>query len=127
MGIPNENLSNDTPNVLQEGCTKTRMDTDAPLLTSGDEITRNDMEIIPNPKVPNVEVKTVKEPLFEGIGKGGALSLGVQQKVLKKNVLEKNSKLGRKKDKEKVKLTGENLVEYDSVKTLDSHFNTSQK
>lgn len=48
--------------------------------------------------------------------------LGLHQKTFKKGALEKSLKVGRKKDQEKVKLTGETLVESGSVKTIDSHF-----
>lgn len=48
--------------------------------------------------------------------------LGILQKDLKKGGVEKVAKLGRKKDLEKIKLIGENLVDSGSVKTLDSHF-----
>ena len=40
---------------------------------------------------------------------------------------EKNVKMGRKKDLEKIKMIGETLVESSSVKTLDSHFLTPSK
>lgn len=53
--------------------------------------------------------------------------LGVLQKVLKKGGPEKISKLGRKKDEEKIKMIGETLVESGSVKTLDSHFSCPSK
>lgn len=54
-------------------------------------------------------------------------SLGLHQKDSKKGVGEKSSKPGRKKDLEKIKLIGENLVESGSVKTLDSHFSNPSK
>ncbi|XP_059076672.1 uncharacterized protein LOC131875950 [Cryptomeria japonica] len=53
--------------------------------------------------------------------------LGILQKDLKKGVGEKNPKLGRKKDLEKIKSTGETLVESGAVKPLDSHFLCTQK
>ncbi|XP_059066214.1 uncharacterized protein LOC131857556 [Cryptomeria japonica] len=53
--------------------------------------------------------------------------LGILQKDGKKGVSEKNVKLGRKKDLEKIKMIGETLVESGSVKTLDSHFSTPSK
>jgi hypothetical protein len=53
--------------------------------------------------------------------------LGIFQKDGKKGGSEKNVKLGRKKDLERIKMIGETLVESGSVKTLDSHFSTPQK
>lgn len=53
--------------------------------------------------------------------------LGIQQNELKKGVGDRTSKLGRKKDMEKIKLTRETLVESGSFKTLDSHFSCPQK
>ena len=53
--------------------------------------------------------------------------LGILQKDGKKGVFEKSGKSGRKKDIEKIKMIGENLVESGSVKTLDSHFMALQK
>lgn len=53
--------------------------------------------------------------------------LGILQKDLKKGVREKNPKLGRKKDLEKIKSTEETLVESGVVKPLDSHFLCTQK
>ncbi|XP_057817558.2 uncharacterized protein LOC131030678 [Cryptomeria japonica] len=53
--------------------------------------------------------------------------LGILQKDGKKGVSEKNVKMGRKKDLEKIKMIGETLVESGSVKTLDSHFSTPSK
>lgn len=53
--------------------------------------------------------------------------LGILQKDLKKGGSEKTSKLGRKKDVEKIKMIGETLVESGSVKTLDSHFSSPLK
>lgn len=53
--------------------------------------------------------------------------LAILQKDGKKGVLEKNVKMGRKKDLEKIKIIRETLVESDSVKTLDSHFSTPLK
>lgn len=53
--------------------------------------------------------------------------LDILQKDGKKGVSEKNVKLGRKKDLEKIKMIGETLVESGSVKTLDSHFSTPSK
>ena len=48
--------------------------------------------------------------------------LGILQKDIKKGGIEKFVKLGRKKDMEKIKLAGENLVELGAVKPLDSIF-----
>ena len=48
--------------------------------------------------------------------------LGIMQKDIKKSGLEKLVKPGRKKDVEKIKLSGENLVELRAVKSLDSIF-----
>lgn len=56
-----------------------------------------------------------------------SIHLGLHQKVIKKNAMEKNSKVGRKKDLDKIKLMGENLVESGLVKTLDSHFSNPPK
>ena len=53
--------------------------------------------------------------------------LGILQKDGKKGSLEKNVKLGQKKDLERIKMIGETLVESGSVKTLDSHFSTPPK
>ena len=48
--------------------------------------------------------------------------LGILQKDIKKGGVEKLVKSGRKKDVEKIKLAGENLVESGAVKPLDSIF-----
>ena len=56
-----------------------------------------------------------------------ASTLGLQQKPFKKGTLEKPSKSGRKTDQEKVKMTGETLVEARFVKPIDSHFSQSSK
>ena len=56
-----------------------------------------------------------------------ASQLGILQNDGRKSVSEKNVKLGRKKDVEKIKMIGETLVESSSVKTLDSHFSTPLK
>lgn len=63
------------------------------------------------------------------VGKNSLASscLGILQKDPKKGVGEKNPKLGRKKDMEKTKSTGETLVESGAVKTLDSHFLGNKK
>ena len=53
--------------------------------------------------------------------------LGILQKDGKKGGSEKNVKLGRKKDLERIKMIGETLVESGSVRTLDSHFSTPPK
>ncbi|XP_059068704.1 uncharacterized protein LOC131859159 [Cryptomeria japonica] len=53
--------------------------------------------------------------------------LGFLQKDIKKCMEEKSLKVGRKKDLDKIKLTGENLVESGSVKTQDSHFSSPLK
>lgn len=53
--------------------------------------------------------------------------MGIQQKEPKKGVGEKNPKLGRKKEMEKIKSTRETLVDSGVVKTLDSHFSCPQK
>lgn len=56
-----------------------------------------------------------------------AIHLGLHQKDIKKSASEKSSKVGRKKDLDKIKLMGENLVESGLVKTLDSHFSNPPK
>ena len=63
------------------------------------------------------------------VGKSSLASsrLGIQQNELKKGVGDRTSKLGRKKDMEKIKLTGETLVDSGLVMTLDSHFSCPQK
>ena len=53
--------------------------------------------------------------------------LGILQKDIKKNGAEKFAKPGRKKDMEKIKLAGENLVESGAVKPLDSIFTSPLK
>lgn len=53
--------------------------------------------------------------------------LGLHQKDIKKSASKKVSKVGRKKDLDKIKLKRENLVESGSVKTLDSHFSNPPK
>lgn len=54
-------------------------------------------------------------------------SLGLQQKTLKSRDFEKASKVGRKKDLEKIRMMGETLVESGSMNTLDSHFSNTRK
>lgn len=56
-----------------------------------------------------------------------SVDLGLHQKDTKKSASEKNSKVGRNKDLDKIKLMGENLVESGSVKNLDSHFSNPPK
>ena len=53
--------------------------------------------------------------------------LGIMQKDIKKGGVEKLVKSGRKKDVEKIKLVGENLVESGAVKPLDSIFSCPLK
>jgi hypothetical protein len=53
--------------------------------------------------------------------------LGIMQKDIKKSGVEKLVKPGRKKDVEKIKLAGENLVESRIVKPLDSIFSCPLK
>ena len=53
--------------------------------------------------------------------------LGIMQKDIKKGGAEKLVKSGRKKDVEKIKLAGENLVELGAVKPLDSIFSCPSK
>ena len=53
--------------------------------------------------------------------------LGILQTNGKKGGSEKNVKMGRKKDLERIKMIGETLVESGSVKTLHSHFSTPPK
>ncbi|XP_059077880.1 uncharacterized protein LOC131876481 [Cryptomeria japonica] len=57
--------------------------------------------------------------------KGSSHSLGVQQRPLKKSSFDPSSIVGRKKDLEMIKLTGDLLVESTSVKTIDAHFSPS--
>lgn len=56
-----------------------------------------------------------------------SIHLGLHHKDIKKSASEKNSKVGRKKDLDKIKLMGENFVESGSIKTLDSHFSNPPK
>ena len=53
--------------------------------------------------------------------------LGILQKDFKKSGAEKFAKPGRKKDMEKIKLAGENLVESGAVRPLDSIFTSPLK
>ena len=55
------------------------------------------------------------------------LLLGIQQKAFKKGNLDKPLKSGRKTDQERVKIMGEHLVEFGSVKPIDSHFSHPHK
>jgi len=63
-----------------------------------------------------------KEVLTSGKGRGSSQALGVLQRPLKKGLFENSSKVGRKKDLEKIKFTGDLLVESGSVKPIDVHF-----
>ena len=56
-----------------------------------------------------------------------SLILGIQQKTFKRGPLDKPMKIGRKTDQEKVKIMGENLVEFGSVCPIDSHFSQPHK
>ena len=53
--------------------------------------------------------------------------LGIMQKDIKKSGIEKLVKPGQKKDVEKIKLAGENLVELGAIKPLDSIFSCPLK
>ena len=48
--------------------------------------------------------------------------LGIQYKSFKKEPLDKLTKSGRKIDQEKVKIMGDILAEFGSMKPIDSHF-----
>jgi len=56
-----------------------------------------------------------------------SLVLGIQLKSFKKGSLDKPLKSGRKTDQEKVKIMGENLVEFGSIKPIDFHFSHPHK
>lgn len=66
-----------------------------------------------------------KEGLLSGKSKGSYLALGVQQRMIMKGLPEHSSKSGRKKDLEKIKHTGDLLVEFGFVKSIDTHFSPS--
>ena len=85
---------------------------------------------------PNVVIEQGTEDVsisartrFSDTDKQGKSSshLGIFQKDGKKGGSEKNVKLGRKKDLERIKMIGETLVESSSIKTLDSRFSTPPK
>lgn len=66
-------------------------------------------------------ISEVRGGLYSSKNKSSSLSLGLQQRTIKKGVPEKSSKAGHK-DQEKVKLVGETLVEASSMKMVDAHF-----
>ncbi|XP_059070691.1 uncharacterized protein LOC131860310 [Cryptomeria japonica] len=63
-----------------------------------------------------------KAVFSSGKGRGSSPSLGVLQRPLKKGHFEFSSKVGRKKDADKLKSTGDLLVESGAIKTLEAHF-----
>lgn len=64
----------------------------------------------------------VKDVFASSTGKGSSLALGLMQRPFKKVSFTTPSRVGRKQDQEKIKLTGDLLVESGAVKTLDEHF-----
>ena len=64
----------------------------------------------------------VKDVFTSSIGKGSSLALGLMQRPFKKVSFTTPSRVGRKQDQEKIKLTRDLLVESGAVKTLDEHF-----
>jgi hypothetical protein len=53
--------------------------------------------------------------------------LGIYQKSLKKGAIDKMTKVGRKKDLEKMNIMRDSLVEYGVVKKLESHIASSHE
>ena len=64
----------------------------------------------------------VKDVCASSKGKGSSLALGLMQRPFKKVSFTTPSRVGRKKDQDKIKLSGDLLVESGVVKTLDAHF-----
>lgn len=63
-----------------------------------------------------------KEVLSSSKGQGLSPALGVLQRPLKKGHFENASKVGHKKDVDKIKFIGDLLVESRFVKTIEAHF-----
>ena len=64
----------------------------------------------------------VKDVCASSKGKGSSLALGLMQRPFKKVSFTTPSRVGCKKDQDKIKLIGDLLVESGVVKTLDEHF-----
>jgi hypothetical protein len=67
-------------------------------------------------------VDLVKDVCASSKGKGSSLSLDLMQRPFKKVSFTTPSRVGCKKDQDKIKFTGDLLVESGVVKTLDEHF-----
>lgn len=63
-----------------------------------------------------------KEVFASGKGNGSPLTLGLLQRSFKKVPFATPSRSGCKKDQEKIRLTGDLLVEFGIVKAMDAHF-----
>ena len=64
----------------------------------------------------------VKDVFASGKGKGSSIALGLMQRPFKKVSFSTPSRVGRKQDQEKIKLTRDLLVESGVVRNLDEHF-----
>lgn len=109
----------------QEGI-DVKMDTDIRLESLGEMRTSRCKKIKDGSSITSPMAHVEKDSHLGRKSKSTPPILGVHQNILKKGALEKPFKVGRKKNQEKVKLVGETLVKYGSVKLFDSHFPSSQ-
>lgn len=122
VGLVPDSVNLDPTQGLQEVGSQ-QMEMDQKVLAQMGPISSSEMKIAGeevSPATQNLDYVGIKSNKI-------SLHLGLLQKDIKKGATEKNSKVGRKEDLEKIKLMGENLVESRSVKTLDSHFSNPSK
>lgn len=122
VGLVPDSVNLDTTQAQQEVGSQ-QMDTDQQLVAQEGPISSSAVKMVV------WEVYPVAQNLSSTGVKSNNISshLGLLQKDIKKGPMEKISKAGRKKDLDKIKLMGENLVESRSVNTLDSHFSNPLK
>lgn len=73
----------------------------------------------------DIVLANLAKVMTSGKGRGSSQALGLQQRPLKKVSFDISYKYGHKKDREKIKLVGDLLMESGSVKPIDAHFSPS--